>query len=39
MARRATAPFRADRFQAEFEPAITALADRLIAGFKDRGEV
>ena len=33
------APFRADRFQAEFEPAITALADRLIAGFKDRGEV
>jgi len=33
------APFRVDRFQAEFEPAITALADRLIAGFKDRGEV
>lgn len=33
------APFRADRFQSEFGPAITALADRLIAGFKDRGEV
>jgi pulcherriminic acid synthase len=33
------APFRADRFQSEFGPAITALAERLIAGFKDRGEV
>jgi cytochrome P450 len=33
------APFRADRFRSEFGPAITALADRLIAGFKDRGEV
>ncbi len=33
------APFRADRFQSEFGPAITALADRLIAGFRDSGKV
>lgn len=33
------APFRADRFQSEFGAAITALADRLIASFRDRGEV
>ena len=33
------APFRVDRFQAEFAPAIAALADRLIAAFRDRGEV
>jgi pulcherriminic acid synthase len=33
------APFRVDRFQSEFAPAITTLADRLIAGFRDRGAV
>ena len=33
------APFRADRFQSEFGPAMTTLADRLIAGFRNRGEV
>ncbi len=33
------APFRADRFRPEFAAAIEALADRLIAAFRDRGEV
>ncbi|MBV8103717.1 MAG: cytochrome P450 [Hyphomicrobiales bacterium] len=33
------APFRPDRFQPEFGPVIAALADRLIASFKNRGEV
>jgi cytochrome P450 len=33
------APFRGERFQSEFAPAIGALADRLIADFRHRGEM
>lgn len=33
------APFRADRFRSEFAAPIAALADRLIAPFRERGEV
>lgn len=33
------APLRADRFQTAFQPGLVALADRLIAGFRHRGQV
>ena len=33
------APFRADRFQAAFGPAIAKLTDQLVEGFAERGEV
>src|SRR4051794_10694706 len=33
------APFRADRFESAFGPAIRKIADRLIKGFAQRGEV